>query len=255
VESAHDQAVYYQIPINLTEPLETDIALVRAPEYRRLDLEKAAYRLQLEMLVEERSKELDETLQDLNELHGAGFETLAMALDLRDEGTSGHSRRVADMTRDIGRNLGITDGDLEHIERGALLHDIGKLRIPDSILWKPAGLNPDEWQIMRRHPEYGYDFVREIDILHGAADIILSHHERFDGSGYPRGLKGTEISLGARIFSLVDAVDAMVHDRPYHRGMSFPTACEEILRLAGSQFDPELVEPALEHLEDYLELP
>jgi putative nucleotidyltransferase with HDIG domain len=222
---------------------------------RRSALESAAYKLHLEMLVQERSRALNEALEDLNELHGASMETLAMALDLQDQGTSGHSRRVADMTRDIARNLGIVNGELDQIEHGALLHDIGKLRIPDKILWKPAELNQEEWQIMRRHPRYGYEFVREIEFLDGAAEIILSHHEKFDGSGYPRGLKGTEIYLGARIFTLVDAVDAMVHDRPYHRGMAFPTACEEIIRHAGTHFDPDLIEPALAHMEDYLEIP
>jgi putative nucleotidyltransferase with HDIG domain len=234
---------------------ETDIALGR-PLDRRLVLENAAYKLQLELLVEERAKALNDVLEDLSEIHGPGFETLAMALDLQDQGTSGHSRRVADLTRDIAQNLGITNGELEQIEHGALLHDIGKLRIPDSILWKPAELNPEEWQIMRRHPRYGYEFVKDIEFLDkGAADIILSHHEKFDGSGYPRGLKGEEISLGARIFSVVDAMDAIVHDRPYHRGSTFPVACEEVIRNAGTHFDPELIEPALSHMENYLEIP
>jgi len=220
-----------------------------------LVLENAAYKLHLEMLVEERAKAINEALEDLNEFHGPGIETLAMALDLQDQGTSGHSRRVADMTRDIAQNLGISDDELDQIELGALLHDIGKLRIPDSILWKPAGLNAGEWQIMRRHPRYGYEFVKEIEFLEEAADIILSHHEKFDGSGYPRGLRETEISLGARIFSLVDAMDAMVYDRPYHRGMAFPIACEEIIRHAGTHFDPDLIEPALTRMESCLEIP
>ncbi len=237
------------------EPKQMEISVARALEHRRLILENTAYKLHLEMLVEDRSKALNEALSNLNEIHSATLETLAMALDLRDQGTSGHSRRVADMTVDIAKNLGIVDGDLVQIEHGALLHDIGKLRIPDSILWKPAALTPEEWQIMRRHPEYGFDFVKKIEFLKGAADIILSHHEKFDGSGYPRGLKGDEISLGARIFSLVDTVDAIVHDRPYHRGMTFPIAREEILRRVGTHFDPELVEPAIAHLEKYLETP
>jgi putative nucleotidyltransferase with HDIG domain len=222
---------------------------------RKAVLEQAAYKLHLEMQVEERAKALNEALEDLNELHGAGLETLAMALDLQDLGTSGHSRRVADLTRGIAQTLGIDEDELDQIEYGALLHDIGKLRIPDSILWKPADLNAGEWQIMRRHPRYGYEFVKDIEFLEGAAEIILSHHEKFDGSGYPRGLKESEISLGARVFSLVDAVDAMVHDRPYHRGMPFPKACEEIIRHIGTHFDPELVEPALTYMENYLEVP
>ena len=234
------------------EPKQMDVAVARTLEHRRLVLENMAYKLHLEMLVEERSKALNEALKNLHELHGATIETLANALDLRDQGTSGHSRRVADMTVGIARNLGITDGELVQIEHGALLHDIGKLRIPDSILWKPSELTPEEWEVMRRHPEYGYDFVRKIGFLKGAADIVLSHHEKFDGTGYPRGLKGSEISLGARIFAFVDAVDAIVYDRPYHRGTAFSVARDEILKRAGSHFDPELVEHALAHLAEHL---
>jgi putative nucleotidyltransferase with HDIG domain len=239
----------------LLKPIESkqmDVAVARALEHRRLVLENMAYKLHLEMLVEERSKALNDALKNLSELHDATIDTLAMALDYRDKMTYGHSRRVADMTVGIARDLGIVDGDLVQIEHGALLHDIGKLRIPDSILWKPSELTPEEWEVMRRHPEYGYDFVDKIGFLKGAADIILSHHEKFDGSGYPRGLKGNEISFGARIFALVDAVDAIVCDRPYHRGTAFSVAREEILRKAGSHFDPELVAPTLAHLSNYL---
>jgi putative nucleotidyltransferase with HDIG domain len=231
------------------EPRQMDIAVSKALEHRSLVIENTEYRLRLEALVEERSRALNEALRNLSHIHGATLEALAMALDMRDEGTSGHSRRVADLVVEIARDLGIEERDLVQIEHGALLHDIGKLRIPDSILWKPADLTPEEWEIMRRHPEYGYEFVTKIEFLNGAADIILSHHERFDGTGYPRGLKGNEISLGARIFALVDTLDAMVHDRPYHRGIPFPVARGKILRLAGTHFDPALVEPALEHLE------
>jgi putative nucleotidyltransferase with HDIG domain len=234
------------------EPKQMEMAVARALEHRQLILENMAYRLRLEMLVEERSKALNEALKNLSELHSATIETLAMALDFRDQMTSGHSRRVADMTVAIARNLGIEDGDLIQIEHGALLHDIGKLRIPDNILCKPSELTPEEWDAMRRHPEYGFDFVSKIGFLKGAADIILSHHEKFDGSGYPRGLKGSDISLGARIFALVDAVDAIIYDRPYHRGTAFSVAREEILKRSGSHFDPELVEPTLAHLANYL---
>jgi putative nucleotidyltransferase with HDIG domain len=232
----------------LLKPIESkqmDIAVARALEHRRLVLENTAYKMHLEMLVEERSKALNEALKNLRDIHDATIETLAMALDFRDQGTSGHSRRVADMTVGIARDLGLMDGDLVQIEHGALLHDIGKLRIPDSILRKPSELTPEEWDVMRRHPEYGYDFVKNIGFLKGAADIILSHHERFDGTGYPRGLKGKEISLGARIFALVDAVDAIIYDRHYHRASAFPVARKEITSRSGSHFDPEIVEPSL----------
>jgi putative nucleotidyltransferase with HDIG domain len=234
------------------EPKQMEVAVARALEHRRLVLENMAYKLRLETLVEERSKALNEALKNLHDLHNATIETLATALDFRDQMTSGHSRRVADMTVAIAKKLGIVDGDLVQIEHGALLHDIGKLRIPDSILWKPSALTPEEWDVMRKHPEYGYDFVNKIEFLKGAADIILSHHEKFNGAGYPRGLKGNDISLGARIFALVDAVDAIIYDRPYHRGSAFSIAREEILKKSGSHFDPELVEPTLAHLANYL---
>ncbi|MBN2338419.1 MAG: response regulator [Acidobacteria bacterium] len=228
---------------------QLDVAVIRALEHRRLVLENTAYKQSLEALVEERSRALNEALRNLGELHEATIETLAQALDMRDQGSGGHSRRVADMTVGIARKLGIRDGQLVQIEQGALLHDIGKLRIPDSILWKPSALTPGEWATMRRHPEYGYDFVSRIGFLQGAADIVLSHHERYDGTGYPRGLKGDEISLGARIFSMVDTADAILYDRPYHRASDFSVARDEILRKAGTHFDPTLVRPTLEHLE------
>ncbi|MBN1568588.1 MAG: response regulator [Acidobacteria bacterium] len=233
------------------EPKQMDVAVARALEHRRLIIENTAYKLNLERLVEERSQALSDALRNLNDLHSATLETLAAAIDLRDQGTSGHSRRVADMAIQVVKKMGMDDGELMQIEHGALLHDIGKLRIPDSILWKPSDLTHEEWEIMHKHPEYGYEFVQKIGFLKEAADIILSHHERFDGTGYPRGLKGDEISFGTRIFSLVDAIDAMIYDRPYHRATAFSIACEEIRKLSGTHFDPELVEPVLEALKDY----
>jgi putative nucleotidyltransferase with HDIG domain len=234
------------------EPKQMDVAVARALEHRRLVVENAEYKQNLERLVEERSKALSEALKNLNELHGATLETLATAIDLRDKGTSGHSRRVADLTIAIVKKMGVNNGELVQIEHGALLHDIGKLRIPDSILWKPSKLTHEEWEIMRKHPQYGYEFVQKIGFLKEAADIILSHHEKFDGTGYPRGLKGKEISFGARIFSLVDSIDALLYDRPYHRGTAFSLACEEIRKRSGTHFDPDLVEPALDLLSGYL---
>lgn len=234
------------------EPKQMDVAVTRALEHRCLVIENAAYKLNLERLVEERSKALSDALRNLNDLHGATLETLAAAIDLRDEATSGHSRRVADMTIQVVRSMGIDNGELVQIEHGALLHDIGKLRIPDSILWKPSELTQEEWGIMRRHPQYGYEFVQKIGFLREAADIILSHHEKFDGTGYPRGLKGKNISFGARVFALIDSIDALIYDRPYRRGTAFLLACEEIRKRSGTHFDPDLVEPALEALKTYL---
>jgi len=234
---------------------QVDIAVARALEHRRLIMENTAYKSNLEKLVEERSGALRDALRNLNELHSATLETLATAIDLRDQGTSGHSRRVADMTIRVARELGIHGSELTQIEHGALLHDLGKLRIPDSILWKPSALTPEEWEIMRKHPEYGIEFVQKIGFLREAADIILSHHEKYDGTGYPRGLRGKEISLAARIFALVDAVDALMFDRPYHRGADFSTVREEIMKLSGTHFDPELVGISLDCLSDCLPKP
>ena len=175
-----------------------------------------------------------------------------MALDFRDQSTSGHSRRVAELTTGAAASLGIKNGRLVQIEHGALLHDIGKLKIPDSILWKPAKLSDDEWQVMRRHAEYGFQFLSSIEFLRGAADIVYSHHEKYDGTGYPRGLRSEQIPFGARVFAIIDAVDAMIYKRPYNRPVSFDEAASEVRRCAGTQFDPELVESTLTYLADHI---
>jgi putative nucleotidyltransferase with HDIG domain len=245
-------ADYLLKPVHLQD---LEHAISRAVEHRRLNRESIAYKLRLELLVVERSKALDEALHELSRIHNATMETLAMALDYRDRETYGHSRRVADMTLQIARAVGPGSEDLVQIEHGALLHDIGKLRIPDRILRKPGKLSLDEWEIMRKHPEYGYEFVSKIEFLSVAADIILSHHEKFDGSGYPRGLKGSEISLGARIFAIVDSVDAMIYDRPYRKGIAISEAIQAIVSRAGTDFDPALVRAALPHIERYRRRP
>jgi putative nucleotidyltransferase with HDIG domain len=168
---------------------------------------------------------------------------LTSALDQRDRVTDGHSRRVADLSLIVARELGIDGDDLLDIERAAILHDIGKLAVPDAILSKPAALTSDEWLEMRRHPDVGHDLVRDVPFLGRAAEIIRSHHERFDGAGYPRNLKGQEIPLGARIFAVVDAYDAMTSDRPYRLARSHEEALEEIRHQVGTQFDPVVVAP------------
>jgi putative nucleotidyltransferase with HDIG domain len=168
---------------------------------------------------------------------------LTSALDLRDRVTDGHSRRVADLSLIVARELGIDGDELLDIERAGILHDIGKLTVPDAILSKPAPLTSDEWLEMRRHPDVGYSMVRDVPFLSRAAEIIRSHHEQFDGSGYPRGLKGEKIPLGARIFAVVDAYDAMTSDRPYRLARSHEEALEEIRHQVGTQFDPVVVAP------------
>jgi putative nucleotidyltransferase with HDIG domain len=234
-------------PVELSQLL---LSLGRALEHRRLLIENENYRFHLEQLVLEKTKALNEALTSLNHVHTATLDALSKALDFRDQSTSGHSRRVADLTAGAARTMGIKDSALVQIEHGALLHDIGKLKIPESILWKPAKLSTEEWTMMRRHPEYGYEFLSNMEFLKEAAEIVYAHHEKYDGSGYPRGLRGDEIPLGARIFMIIDTVDAMIYQRPYNTPVSFADAAAEVHRCAGTQFDPDVVEPTLAYLRD-----
>src|SRR6267378_743674 len=232
----------------LLKPVELsqlELSIGRALEHRRLIVENENYRLHLEQLVLEKTRALNQALTSLKYVHSATLDALSMALDFRDQSTSGHSRRVADLTAGAAGVLGIKDAALVQIEHGALLHDIGKLKIPDGILWKPAKLDDDEWKIMRRHAEYGFEFLSNIEFLKGAADIVYSHHEKYDGTGYPRGLKGQDIPFGARVFAIVDSVDAMIYKRPYNKPITFRQAAEEVRRCTGTQFDPDLVESTL----------
>lgn len=206
----------------------------------------------LEQLVLAKTNALIGALTSLNDVYSATLDALSMALDFRDPSTSGHSRRVADLTSGAARNMGIRDSALVQIEHGALLHDIGKLKIPDSILWKPAKLDDEEWRTMRRHAEYGYEFLSNVEFLKGAAEIVYAHHERFDGTGYPRRIRGEQIPFGARVFMVVDTVDAMIYKRPYNNPVRFTEAAAEVRRCAGTQFDPCIVEPTLEYLSDHV---
>jgi len=178
------------------------------------------------------------------------LEGWARALELRDVETEGHSRRVTEMTVRLARMLGIGDSDLEHIRRGALLHDIGKMGIPDSILLKAGKLTSEEWNIMRQHPIYAYEMLSPITYLHPALDIPYCHHEKWDGSGYPRGLKGEEIPLAARIFAIVDVLDALTSDRPYRKAWSYQKALDYIREQVGKHFDPQVVEVFLKLIEE-----
>ncbi len=174
------------------------------------------------------------------------LEGWAKALELRDIETEGHSRRVTDITVRIARAAGMSDQELVHTRRGALLHDIGKMGIPDSILHKPGKLTPEEWEIMQQHPVHAYNLLNPIEYLQPALDIPYCHHEKWDGSGYPRGLEGKEIPLAARIFAIVDVWDALLSDRPYRKGWSEDKVLAYIQKNAGAHFDPELVEIFIE---------
>ncbi len=167
---------------------------------------------------------------------------LIKALDAREKETGSHSGRVRAYTQELASAMGVKGDELENMTLGAMLHDIGKIGIPDSILLKAGHLDQDEWQIIQKHPQIGYDIISEINFLKDCAEIVIAHHERYDGFGYPKGLKGEEIPLGARIFSVVDTLDAMTSDRPYRKALSFKNASEEIKRCRGTQFDPEVVD-------------
>jgi putative nucleotidyltransferase with HDIG domain len=168
------------------------------------------------------------------------------ALDLRDKETEGHSQRVMEMTLQLARRLEFNDEELIPIRRGALLHDIGKMGVPDSILNKPGPLTEEEWASMRKHPQLAYDLLSPISYLHKALDIPYCHHEKWDGTGYPRGLKGEQIPLSARIFAVVDVWDALTSDRPYRKAWTDKKALKHIQEQAGKHFDAQVVKIFLE---------
>jgi len=228
----------------LLKPFEREQLLAsvrRAVENRRLKLENIAYQTKLEALVSARTELLRHALADLERSYDITLEALGDALDLKDAETEGHSKRVTGFTIAIARAMGLPQDRVRVIARGAFLHDVGKMAIPDAILRKPGRLSPEEQEIMRQHARLGYQMLRKIPFLHEAANIVYSHQERFDGSGYPRGLKGDQIPLGARIFAVADTFDAMTSDRPYRAAQSISSGRREIERQSGKQFDPEIV--------------
>jgi response regulator RpfG family c-di-GMP phosphodiesterase len=225
-------------PVNVDELL---IAADRALERRQLLRERRQYQQLLERRVEEATQDLRRAYEQLQETYRATLETLGAALDSRDVGTEAHSRRVHGYALVTARDYGVPAEELVDLAHGVLLHDIGKIGIPDGILLKPGPLTPEEWTTMRRHPEIGKRLIEKIPFLKGAVPIVYCHHERWNGTGYPQGLAGAEIPLGARIFSVVDAFDAMTFDRPYSKAIPFEAAKAEIQRCAGSHFDPAVV--------------
>lgn len=186
--------------------------------------------------------------EKLNQAYDTTLEGWAHALELRDQETEGHSRNVVRLTIDLAKAIGIPDIELDQIRRGALLHDIGKMGIPDSVLLKPGTLNDREWEIMMRHPEYAYNLLSPNEYLRPVLDIPFCHHEKWDGSGYPRGLKGEEIPLAARIFAVVDVWEALMSDRPYRKAWSYEQSYRHIQEQAGKHFDPKIVEVFLKML-------
>lgn len=228
----------------LIKPLQMDAVLMsleRAFYKKSIERELESYRQNLEAMVCERTVQLQNAVRDIEQSYADTLDALGAAIDLRDGQTSGHSRRVALCSINILSHLQGTPAQLKTLMMGAFLHDVGKLAIPDAILLKPDVLTDKERRTMERHVQIGYDLVKRIPFLAEAAEIILTHHERWDGKGYPRGLKGNEIPLNARIFAVADALDAMTSDRPYRLASSLKDAQNEIKRLAGTQFDSQVV--------------
>jgi len=216
-------------------------AVSRALENRRLKVENRTYQMNLESLVAARTDQLQETLEELKRSYDITLEALVEALDYKDQETQFHSQRVTAYTMAIASQMGVPKDEIDVIARGALLHDIGKMAIPDSILRKQGKLTTEEFAVMKEHCYLGYKLVMKIPMLKEAAEIVYSHQEYYDGNGYPRGLKGEDIPLGARIFAVADTFDAITNDRVYRKARSTAEAAAEIKRCSGTQFDPRVV--------------
>lgn len=231
---------YVSKPFKLTE-----VALIakKAIEKRRLILENKRYQKKLEKMVEQRTLELQKTLEQLDKTYKFTLSALVAALDARDTDTQGHSLRVVKYTIQLSNLMKINNEEvLRNLEYSALLHDIGKIGIPDAILRKPSKLTKKEWVIMKTHPVIGYKILQRIEFPKKVSQIVLHHHERFDGTGYPDGLKTNRIPLGSRIFAVADALDAMTSERPYRKALTFEIASDELKKYTGTQFDPKVVE-------------
>ncbi len=234
---------------------EVELSVSRALEHRRLVVENHRYQTELENLVaartaelwqanrvlKEKSEKLSETVDELSRTYRSTLGALAMALDARDAETRGHSERVVAFSLRLGVQIGLSREELVGLERGALLHDVGKIGVRDAILLKPAPLTPDEWLEMKLHTEFGRAILEQVPFLKNAIPVVAEHHERWDGSGYPSGLHGENINVKARVFAVADCIDAVTSDRPYRRANTFEAAGAELSEHAGTQFDPEIV--------------
>lgn len=229
---------YVMKPFDLRQ---VEAVVRRAIEHYDLRASKRRYENHLEELVEQRTIQLDRALDSLEDAYRSTLKALTAALESRDSETHGHSQRVVTFSLRLGRELDLTPTQLRALEFGSMLHDIGKIGVPDAILRKPAKLTEQEWVAMRQHPDQGRLILRGIEFLEGAARVVAQHHEKWDGSGYPQGLKGEEIDLNARIFMVADAFDAMISDRVYRAGRPYEAAADELDRCAGQHFDPTIV--------------
>ncbi|NOY78067.1 MAG: response regulator [Calditrichaeota bacterium] len=229
----------------IIKPFDTEeirIAVERALERKSLLMQKRKYQEKLESKVRERTLELLRAYEEIESTYQKTLEALITALDVREKSTGGHSKRVVEYTRVLATKLRVRGTLLLGITRGALLHDVGKIGIPDSILLKPGSLSDEEWSIMRQHTLIGYHMLKGIKFLKPALDVVRYHHERWDGKGYPEGLAGEEIPLGARIFAVADTFDAITSSRVYQEARSLEKAREIIQAEAGKQFDPRIVD-------------
>jgi len=229
---------YLMKPFDLRQ---VEAVVIRALEHHDLIVAKQRYENHLEELVEQRTVELDRALDSLEDAYRSTLRALTAALETRDSETHGHSERVVSYSLRLGREYGLNRDEMKALEFGSLLHDIGKIGVPDSILRKPAKLTEEEWVRMKEHPLHGQQILRGIEFLKGAARVVAQHHEKWDGSGYPLGLRSVDIDVCARIFSVADAFDAITSDRVYRRGKSYEAAAEELDEWAGRQFDPKVV--------------
>jgi putative nucleotidyltransferase with HDIG domain len=230
---------YLMKPFDLRQ---AEAAVARALEHHELVVAKRRYENHLEELVDQRTAELDQALDSLENAYRSTLRALTAALETRDAETHGHSERVVTFSLRLGREYGLTSAQMKALEFGSLLHDIGKIGVPDAILRKPAKLTDEEWVLMREHPMHGQQILRDIKFLEGAAKVVAQHHEKWDGSGYPLGVKAEEINICARIFSVADAFDAITSDRVYRQGRPYEAAAQELNEWSGRQFDPKVVE-------------
>lgn len=230
---------YLMKPFDLRQ---AEAAVARALQHHELITAKRRYENHLEELVDQRTAELDRALDSLENAYRSTLRALTAALETRDAETHGHSERVVTYSLRLGREYGLNAADMKALEFGSLLHDIGKIGVPDAILRKPAKLTDEEWIRMREHPMHGQQILRGIKFLEGAAKVVAQHHEKWDGSGYPLGLKTEDIDICARIFSVADAFDAITSDRVYRQGRPYEAAAAELNEWSGRQFDPKVVE-------------
>jgi putative nucleotidyltransferase with HDIG domain len=230
---------YITKPFDMSDML---FSVRRALERRDLILINEEYQRNLELMVDERTSELHSALEALHATYRETLQALVASLDAREKETTNHSLRVTEYTTFLAREVGIAEQDIVQVSWGALLHDIGKLGIPDAILLKPGLLDPEDWRIMRRHPTIGHQILKGVSFLDEARDMVLAHQEQYSGAGYPNHLKGDQIPIGARVFTICDALDAITSHRPYRPARSFEQAYAEIVTARGEQFDPEVVD-------------